>query len=76
MAQAMHVEDEKPLSPLERIWREIRTHGLETHVAELDSQGYTVIPPKLACPGNLDEQRRQVGTASRPSPESVRAPGT
>lgn len=59
MAQAMHVEDEKPLSPLERIWREIRTHGLETHVAELDSQGYTVIPPKLACPGNLDERLLQ-----------------
>ncbi len=59
MAQAMHVEDEKPLSPLERIWREIRTHGLETHVAELASQGYTVIHPKLACPDNLDERLLQ-----------------
>ena len=41
---------------LERIWDEIREHKLESFIAELDSKGFTVIPPELACPGNLGER--------------------
>ena len=39
-------------TPLERIWNEIREHKLETYIAELDSQGFTVVPPEVACPGD------------------------
>lgn len=43
-------------SPLERIWGEIREHKLDSYIAELDSKGYTVIPPDVACPGDLAER--------------------
>jgi len=45
-----------PVAPLERVWGEIREHGLETYIAELDAQGYTVIPPELACPNGLGDR--------------------
>lgn len=38
---------------LEKIWGEIQTLGLQSHVAELDVNGYTVIPPELASPNGL-----------------------
>ena len=40
-------------SSLEQIWNEIREHNLESFVAELDSKGFTVVPPELACPNDL-----------------------
>ena len=40
-------------SSLEQIWNEIREHNLESFVAELDSKGFTVVPPELACPDDL-----------------------
>ena len=40
-------------TPLEQIWDEIREHKLEPYVAELDSQGFTVVPPETVCPGDL-----------------------
>ena len=43
-------------SPLERIWAEIREHKLEPYIAELDSKGYAVIPPDVACPGDLAQR--------------------
>ena len=41
---------------LERIWGEIREHKLESCIAELDSQGFTVVPPEVACPGDLSHR--------------------
>lgn len=35
--------------PLERVWDEIRAHQLEPYIAELDVQGYTVLPPEVAA---------------------------
>ena len=43
-------------SPLERVWDEIRDHRLESYIAELDSQGFTVVPPDVACPNGLAER--------------------
>ena len=43
-------------SPLEKIWDEIRHYKLESYIAELDSQGYTVVPPEVASPGDLSER--------------------
>ena len=42
--------------PLERIWNEIREHKLESHIAELDSQGYTVVPPGIVSSDDLSER--------------------
>jgi hypothetical protein len=39
--------------PRQQLQQEIRALGLEAHVAELDQQGYTVIPPQIATPGGL-----------------------
>ena len=43
-------------NPLELIWSEIHEHNLEPCVAELDAQGYTVIPPELAAPEGLADR--------------------
>lgn len=45
---------------LEQIWDEIREHKLEPYIAELDSQGLVVVPPELACPGDLGEHLLEV----------------
>ena len=42
--------------PLVRIWSELRALGLESHVADLDAHGYTVIPPELAGPNGLADR--------------------
>jgi len=41
---------------LERIWNEIREQQLEPFVAELDVQGYTVVPPELAAPAGFTDR--------------------
>ena len=33
-----------------QVWREVRTLGLENHVAELEATGYTVVPPEKVAP--------------------------
>ena len=38
---------------LQKIWAEIEEQGLEKYIAELDVQGYTIIPPELASPNGL-----------------------
>ena len=43
-------------NPLELIWSEIHEHNLEPCVAELDAQGYPVIPPELAAPEGLADR--------------------
>lgn len=42
--------------PLEQIWDEIRDQGLEKYVAELDANGYTVLPPEIAGPAGLTDR--------------------
>ena len=41
---------------LKRVWGEITDLGLELHIAEIDSQGFTVIPPEVACPNGLGDR--------------------
>ena len=40
----------------DRLWNEICNLGLKTHVADLDTDGYTVIPPEIASPDGLAER--------------------
>ncbi len=42
--------------PLDMAWNQVREHGLETYVADLDAHGYTVIPPQIASPNGLAER--------------------
>ena len=42
-----------PESDEEHLWNEIRDLGLETYVADLDANGYTVVPPEIASPNGL-----------------------
>ena len=42
--------------PFDAAWAEIQRLNLEPYVSELDSQGFTVIPPELACPDGLHER--------------------
>ncbi|BCW90860.1 hypothetical protein sos41_40360 [Alphaproteobacteria bacterium SO-S41] len=40
-----------PISPhAEDLWAEIKSLGLENHIAELEVRGFTVIPPEKAAP--------------------------
>lgn len=41
---------------LDKAWEDIRALGLESHVAELDARGYTIIQPDLACPNGLADR--------------------
>ncbi len=43
-------------TPLQKVWGEIEEHGLERYVAEMDANGYTVIPPEIASPNGLCER--------------------
>ena len=45
-----------PESEFDRLWTEICDLGLETYVADLDANGYTVIPPEIASPNGLAER--------------------
>jgi ectoine hydroxylase-related dioxygenase (phytanoyl-CoA dioxygenase family) len=48
-----------PTSPdpfLDKAWGEIGRLGLTAHVAEIEAQGLTVIPPELACPDGLADR--------------------
>ncbi|MAI41076.1 MAG: phytanoyl-CoA dioxygenase family protein [Candidatus Azotimanducaceae bacterium] len=38
---------------LDELWTEIRSLGLESYIKDLDTDGYTVIPPEIANPDNL-----------------------
>lgn len=38
------------------ILEEINTLGLTSYVEELDENGFTVIPPEIACPDGLGER--------------------
>lgn len=56
MATTTQASTEKSTTPLERIWAEIREQNLTSYVAELDAQGFTVIPPEIASPNGLGER--------------------
>ena len=43
----------------DRIWNEIVRLGIEEYVADLDANGYTVIPPEIAMPKGLAERMLQ-----------------
>lgn len=45
-----------PESGLGRVWDEINELGLQHHIENLDSHGYTVIPPEVASPNGLAER--------------------
>ncbi len=47
-------DDESEMTAAERVAKEIQSLGLEHHVAELDRQGYTVIPPEVSPKGLTD----------------------
>lgn len=45
------------VDPLQaKVWDEIQSLGLQSFIAELDVNGYTVIPPELASPDKLSER--------------------
>ena len=43
-------------SGLDHVWNDIRAHGLQPYIADLDAHGYTVIPPEIATPNGLAER--------------------
>ncbi|MCZ6656576.1 MAG: phytanoyl-CoA dioxygenase family protein [Gammaproteobacteria bacterium] len=55
MSEAI-ADDAVTQTPLQKVWGEIEAHGLERYVAEMDANGYTVIPPELASPNGLCER--------------------
>lgn len=44
---------------IERLWPELRRLGLETHIAELTVQGYTVLPPDKVAPADYIAELRE-----------------
>lgn len=42
--------------PHRRAWNDICELGMQQHVAELDVDGFTVVPPELANPNNMAER--------------------
>ena len=57
MAEPAQVANEAvPLGPRERAWKEISDLGMKSYVADLDADGYCVIPPEIANPNNLSER--------------------
>src|SRR5258706_12604324 len=42
------------------LFRQIRELGLETHIAELDAFGFTILPPGVAAPVEWTDRLRQV----------------
>ena len=59
MTAAVRDDTGQLATPLERIWAEVREQNLARFVAELDAQGYTVIPPEIASPNGLGERLLQ-----------------
>ncbi len=47
---------ERSIDPLERVWQEVTELGLGSHVAELDTHGFTIIPPAIASPNGLADR--------------------
>lgn len=45
-----------PLDPLDAAWAELQRLNLESYVAELDTRGFTVIPPEIASPDGLHKR--------------------
>jgi hypothetical protein len=41
---------------LDRVWKEICDLGLQSYIADLDANGYTIIPPEIASPNRLAER--------------------
>ena len=52
----MMSQEAEASTALEKIWLEIRKYKLEPYIAELDSQGFTVVPPKVAAQGDLSRR--------------------
>lgn len=52
------MEDAKP-DLLARLWNEIRELKLESHVAELETRGYTIVPPEVAAPLGFTDRLRE-----------------
>jgi len=46
----------RPISDVDHLSTEIRHLGLESHIADLDADGYVVVPPEIACPDGLAER--------------------
>lgn len=42
--------------PMDRIWEAIRKHELESHIADLETHGLTIIPPEKAAPDGFIER--------------------
>ena len=49
-------QDARTTDPLKRIWQEISALGLESHVADLEAHGFTIIPPSIASPNGLADR--------------------
>ncbi|MYD99231.1 MAG: hypothetical protein F4X98_17845 [Gammaproteobacteria bacterium] len=43
-------------SDRDHLWNEVCDLGLQTYIADLDANGYTVVPPELASPNGLAER--------------------
>jgi hypothetical protein len=43
-------------TPLDMVWVEIQEHGIEKYIADLDVNGFTILPPEIACPNGLHER--------------------
>jgi len=50
------MSDSPPVDPLDLAWAEIRRLELEPYIADLDTNGFTVIPPEIASPGDLHKR--------------------
>jgi len=44
--------------PMDRVWDAIRKYDLESHVADLETHGLTIIPPEKAAPDGFIERLR------------------
>src|SRR5690606_28858748 len=53
--EQMNIEDWQGNGGIARRYRELRELGLESNVAELETFGFTVVPPEKACPRELIE---------------------
>lgn len=52
MAEAKNNSD----AGLDRVWKEICDLDLQSYIADLDANGYTIIPPEIASPNRLAER--------------------
>lgn len=70
---------------IQRLWPELRRLGLETHIAELSVQGYTILPPEKVAPPDyiaalrdavLKVSERRTGVAPDVATGATHAGGT